>query len=282
MTAKQHFKTLQLKAKHQVYTLLSGNNLSKLHGEGYDFSELREYVVGDDIRKISWNVTAKMGRPYVKELHANRELSVAVASMMSASLQFGLKGSVEERAKQDKLVEVATLIAYAAQHNSDLFTGIYYKGSQNYATAPTKQLYTIDKYCQSLYECDTLGTKLKVSEIASDLFARLHRPSLLFIIGDFLQPVDLSLLAQKHEIIAIIIRHPHETNPQKLGEIILQNPENERVKNIFFGKESIKNYQKKLEESDERIKAKFDKYGVRYTTITSDEEAVAKLMSLLS
>jgi uncharacterized protein (DUF58 family) len=59
-------KALQLKAKRQVYTLLSGNNLSKLHGEGYDFSELREYQMGDDIRKINWMITAKLGKPYVK------------------------------------------------------------------------------------------------------------------------------------------------------------------------------------------------------------------------
>jgi len=55
-------KALQLKARHQVYTLLSGHNLSKLHGEGYDFSELREYQMGDDIRKINWMITAKLGK----------------------------------------------------------------------------------------------------------------------------------------------------------------------------------------------------------------------------
>jgi len=282
MTPAQHFKTLQLKAKHQVYTLLSGNNLSKLHGEGYDFAELREYVVGDDIRKISWNVTAKMGKPYVKELHANRELSVAVATMMSASLHFGRKGGVEERVKQDKLVEVATLLAYASQHNSDLFTGVYYHGSQSYATEPTKQLYTIDKFSKELYECQTLGSELHSDTITSDIFRRLHRPSLLFIIGDFLQPIDLSLLAQKHEVIAIIIRHPHEADPKYLGEIILQDPQNRSEKNIYFGKKSIEHYKKRLLESDKRLKEEFDKYGVRYTTITTDEEAVVKLMSLLN
>ena len=114
-------KALQLKARHQVYTLLSGHNLSKLHGEGYDFSELREYQIGDDIRKINWTITAKLGKPYIKELHANRELSVVVAAFMDASLYFG-----PGNAKQEKLTEVATLLGYAAQQNSDLFTGLSY------------------------------------------------------------------------------------------------------------------------------------------------------------
>ncbi len=58
-------KALQLKARHQVYTLLSGHNLSKLYGEGYDFSELREYLVGEDIRKINWTISAQLGGPYI-------------------------------------------------------------------------------------------------------------------------------------------------------------------------------------------------------------------------
>ena len=128
-------KALQLKARHQVYTLLSGHNLSKLHGEGYDFSELREYQVGDDIRKINWTISAKLGLPYIKELHANRELSVVVAAFMDASLYFG-KGN----AKQEKLTEVATILGYAAQQNIDLFTGICYTQEQITSTPPTKQL----------------------------------------------------------------------------------------------------------------------------------------------
>ena len=110
-------KALQLKARHQVYTLLSGHNLSNLHGEGYDFSELREYQMGDDIRKINWMITAKLGRPYIKELHANRELSVVLCTLMDASLYFG-----SGNAKQKKLTEVATLLGYATQQQSDLFT----------------------------------------------------------------------------------------------------------------------------------------------------------------
>ena len=116
-----YLKALQLKARHQVYTLLSGHNLSKLHGEGYDFSELREYQIGDDIRKINWTISAKLGKPHIKELHANRELSVVVCALMDGSLHFGTGN-----AKQEKLTEVATLLGFAAQHSGDLFTGLGY------------------------------------------------------------------------------------------------------------------------------------------------------------
>jgi uncharacterized protein (DUF58 family) len=133
-------KVLQLKARHQVYTLLSGHNLSKLHGEGYDFSELREYQIGDDIRKINWTITAKLGKPYIKELHANRELSVVVAVFMDGSLYYGTGN-----AKQIKLTEIATLLGYAAQQNADMFTGISYAQDRTNSTVPTKQIYHIEQ-----------------------------------------------------------------------------------------------------------------------------------------
>jgi len=182
-------KALQLKAKRQVYTLLSGHNLSKLHGEGYDFAELREYQMGDDIRKINWTITAKLGKPYIKELHANRELSIVVCALMDASLYFGTGN-----AKQTKLCEVATILGYAAEQNADLFTGIAYTQNQVIDTPPTKQLYHINHFSESLYEENLLHTTLDKQQAIDTLFKRIHKPSLVFVLGDFLEEVSNCLM----------------------------------------------------------------------------------------
>lgn len=269
------FKALQLKARHQVYTLLSGHNLSKLHGEGYDFSELREYQMGDDIRKINWTITAKLGKPYIKELHANRELSVVVATMMGGSLYFGSGNK-----KQEQLTEVATLLGYAAQHNADLFTGISYQGHQVTAMAPSKQLYHIEQFSKALYEAEILNTVIAYSDAISDLFKRIHKPSLLFIIGDFLEEIDLSLLAQKHDVIAIIIRDRDEEEPKRLGEVHLHNPQTGTTMDTYFSQKSTNSYLAKLQQNDEAIKAHFAAHSIRYTKIYTDEEAVGKLIKL--
>ena len=233
----QSFKALQLKARHQVYTLLSGHNLSKLHGEGYDFSELREYQMGDDIRKINWTITAKLGKPYIKELHANRELSVVVSTLMDGSLYFG-----RVNAKQSKLTEVATLLGYAAQQNNDLFTGICYEEDRSTATPPTKQLYHIEQFSKTLFDASLLGTSLNYAPAIQDLFKRVHKPSLLFVLGDFLDEVDLSLLAQRHEVIVIIIRDREEESPKKLGEVTLSSPQDSSKIDTYFGKKSKEKY----------------------------------------
>ena len=270
-------KALQLKARHQVYTLLSGHNLSKLHGEGYDFSELREYQIGDDIRKINWTITAKLGKPYIKELHANRELSVVIAALMDGSLYFASGNS-----KQKKLTEVATLLGYATQQNADLFTGLTYTQNQTISTAPTKQLYHIEQFSKTLFEASVLGGSLNYQSSIQDLFKRVQKPSLIFVIGDFLEPVDLSLLAQKHEVIAIIIRDPEEESPKKLGEVTLSSPKGTGQIDTYFGKRSIEKYLAKLQENDEKHIEHFSRYDIRSIKIFTNEEVVSKLITLFN
>jgi uncharacterized protein (DUF58 family) len=270
-------KTLQLKARHQVYTLLSGQNLSKLHGEGYDFAELREYQMGDDIRKINWTITAKLGKPYIKELHANRELSIVVATFMDGSLYFGSGNN-----KQRKLTEVATILGYAIQHNGDLFTGINYTQNKTEITPPSKQLYHIEQFSRKLFKTSVLGTKVNLTASFQDLFKHLYKPSLLFIIGDFLETVDLSLLAQKHEVIAIIIRKSNEESPKKLGEVTLSSPQDSNKMDTYFGKKSIEKYLTKLKENDEKLVEHFSKYDIRYVKIFTEDEVVGKLVSLFA
>lgn len=270
-------KALQLKARHQVYTLLSGQNLSKLHGEGYDFSELREYQIGDDVRKINWMITAKFGKPYIKELHANRELSVVLATFMDGSLYFGTGNN-----KQKKLSEVATLLAYAVEQNHDLFTGISYTQSNNTSTPPTKQRYHIEQFSKTIFEASLLYTTLDYTHCIQDLFKRVHKPSLIFVVGDFLEEVDLSLLAQKHEVIAIVIRDKAEESLKNLGEVTLSSPHNDNTMQTYLGKRNIKRYLEKLKKSDERQIEHFSAYDIRYVKIFTDDEAIVKLFSLFT
>jgi uncharacterized protein (DUF58 family) len=271
-----NFKALQIKARQEVYRLLSGTNLSKLHGEGYDFSELREYQIGDDIRKINWTISAKLGKPYIKELHANRELLVVVATLCDGSLYFGV-----DNQKQIKITEISTILAYATQQQGDLFSGFNYTQNKTHITPPTKQLYHIEQFSKNLFNSKLLGTKLNYQKAIDNLFKRISKPSLLFLVSDFLNEVDLSLLAQKHEVIAIVVRNRTEENPKKLGEVNLSSPTHNLNLDTFFGQKSIHKYKEKLMKHDKRLKEHFGAYGVRYIKIFTDEEVVGKLMRLL-
>lgn len=272
-----HFKALQIKARQEVYTLLSGQNLSKLHGEGYDFSELREYQQGDDIRKINWTISAKLGKPYIKELHANRELFVTVATLCDGSLYFG-----KDNQKQHKIAEVATVLAYATQQGNDLFQGISYTPDKTYSTSPTKHLFHIEEFSKEVFSSHLLKRRLNQQEAIEELFKRLHKPSLLFIVSDFLNEIDLSLLAQKHEIIAIIVRHQDEEYPKNLGEVVLDSPTHNLSIDTFFGKQTIRRYREKLMEHDEQLIEHFEAHKVRFIKIIGSESVVEKLIKVMN
>ena len=274
-TVTAELKALQLKAKKDVYTLLSGHSLSKLNGEGYDFSELREYQVGDDIRKINWVITAKLGKPYIKELHSNRELSVVVVALMDGSVYFD-----SNNAKQHKLCEVATTLAYATQHGSDLFQGLLYTTNETYVTPPTKQLFHLEEFSKKLYESSLLGSKLDYKKSMEDTFNRLHKPSLVFILADFLEDIDLSLLSQKHEVVAIVVRKREEESLKALLDITLLNPKSKNRLDTHFTSKSVNEYIAKLKEHDKKQQEHFASYGIRFIKVFCDDNVVEKLVKL--
>lgn len=268
----QALKSLRLKAKDQAYTLFAGNHLSKLQGHGYDFSLLREYQIGDEVRKIHWNSIAKLGKPYIKEFHSHKELFVAVCALMDGGLYFG-----KDNAKQQKLSEVAMILGYLVEYNADLFTGLAYTQADIRQSPTTKQRYPIEAFCTALFDLALLDTKLDTSLLVKDLFKRLSKPSLLFILGDFMEEIDLSILAQKHEIIAIIIRDAKEENPHLLGDFSLQSPQSSQKKEGYFGKRSIHYYLENFQAHEDKRQAHFQRHGIKSIKIFCGDSIVKKL-----
>ena len=115
LPTKSRAKRILLKSKKQVYGDMLGNNASLFQGEGFEFAELREYVYGDDVRKIDWKTTAKLGKPFVKIYKEERELNVVVVSMLGGSVYFG---TVKQ--KSDVIAEVVATLGFSAVKNSDL------------------------------------------------------------------------------------------------------------------------------------------------------------------
>ncbi len=268
-------ESLQLRARQQVYTLLSGNNLSNLKGENSDFSELREYQTGDNIRKINWMISAKLGIPYIQESHSHKEISVVVVALMDGSLYFA-KGN----AKQKKLTEIAAILGYACEHQGDIFTGFCYTQDRHIVIPPTKQLYTIHQFSKTLFEMPLLHTTLDTDTSIKHLFQSVQKPSLIFVLGDFLEEVDLSLLAQKHEVISIIIRDKEEESLNILGEVTLSCPKNTTQVRTYLGKRSIEKYLLNLQQHDKKLIQHFSNYGIRHIKIFTDDDIVRKLLPL--
>ena len=266
---KNKLQTILLKAKQDVYTHLSGGNLSRALGQGYDFSELREYDSSDDIRHISWMNSAKLGQPYVKKMHEDKELNVAVCILMDGRFLLGKK--------QELLQYIVAVLGYSAYEVNDLFTAFTFVGSEVKSYEPTKNLYAIEKIIEDISEVELLGQKVNYSKI---LDIHLDSKHLLFIVGDFLDPIDLSILAQKHEVVVIIIRDELEDNPKISIDGQLVNPQTNQYINQILSRKAIEHYRAKLLEHDELLMEHFHQYNISYMKVYNKEEVIGKLEGL--
>jgi uncharacterized protein (DUF58 family) len=264
-----------VRARRQVFSEMVGNNPSIFQGEGYDFIEMREYNHGDDIRHIDWNVTAKMQRPYIKIFREERELNVVMASMLNGSVHFGSK-----KFKQETIAELVALLSFSVLRNGDLLSNYIFADKMYKNDKPSKKMFAVQKYVESVLEFDALNKKSDYKMMADTLYKRLKRKSLLIIIGDFFEIPDFRLLAKKHEVIAVIVRDKLEENPPIMGFSSLSDPESGQMLEGDFNRSSVNAYAAKVAEHDHKLYECFRKDQVRFTKIYTDDVASVKLRRL--
>jgi len=269
-------KKIVLKTKKQVYGDMLGNNASLFQGEGFEFSELREYVYGDDIRKIDWKTTAKLGKPFVKVYKEERELNVVVVSMLSGSTYFG---TVKQ--KSDIMAEVVATLGFSAVKNSDLFSHMIFADKMYDLSKPSKKLFSVHKAVEDVVSFESLGKEADYKALVETLISRLKKKALLFIISDFVGDIDLKLLAKKHDVFAVIVRDKFEENPSELGYLRLIDMETTQSFEGDVDAGALKGYKKALHDNDEHLYKQFKKQGVRFTKVYTDEEATLKLMKAM-
>ncbi|WP_456452975.1 DUF58 domain-containing protein [Hydrogenimonas sp.] len=272
---RKRLKTLLIKTKRQVFSEMIGNNPSLFHGEGYDFSELREYQVGDDIRKIDWTITAKLQKPYVKLFHEERELSIVCACVMGGSLYFGT-----HRIKQEVVAEVAAIVGYSSAKNGDLFTGATVNRKEVWVERPTKRLFGVNRFVEKVDGMPVIGVSSDYKEGLRQLFRRIKRRSILFVVGDFLAPVDLGLLSKRHEVIAVIVRDRFEEHPRPLGQVHLVDPETGETLQTHFGERSVAKYRAQIIASDKALFSHLHKHRIRFVKVYTDEDPFGRLVKL--
>ncbi|MGE4397642.1 MAG: DUF58 domain-containing protein [Sulfurimonas sp.] len=264
-----------VRARRQVFSEMVGNNPSIFQGEGYDFIELREYMPGDDIRHIDWNITAKMQKPFIKIFREERELSVVVVSVLNGGVHFGSK-----RFKQEAIAEVAALLGFSTLKNGDLLSSYIFTDEMVSHAKPSKKLSSVQKSVEEILSFDAINKKVDFKFIAETLFKRLKRKSLILIIGDYFEIPDFRLLARKHEVLSVIVRDHLEENPPEMGFASLIDPESGAVLEGDFNASSVRAYSQKVAAHDHRLFERLRHDGIRFTKVYTDSIAGVKLRRL--
>jgi uncharacterized protein (DUF58 family) len=265
-------KKILVRARRQVFSEMSGNNPSIFKGEGYDFVELREYMPGDDIRHIDWNITAKMQTPYIKIFKEERELSVVVATMLNGSVYFGSK-----KFKQDLIAELVALLSFSTLKNGDLLSSYIFTDKMVAYSKPTKKMSFATKNVAQILEFNPLHQKADYAVMADTLYKRLKRKSLIILIGDFFENPNFKVLAKKHELIVLIVRDRFEEHPPVMGFSSLMDPESGGTLEGDFNEKSVKSYAAKVHEHDKALYENLRNSGIRFAKIYTDDVASVSL-----
>ena len=217
-------RRLQIRARRLVRLLFLGEYHSVFRGRGLEFSEVREYEPGDEVRFIDWNVTARMGSPYVKKYVEERELILYLLVDVSPSSGFSSTAAT----KRELAAELATLLAFAANANNDKTGLIAFSDRVELFLPPRKGMQHVLRMARELLYLQPKGRGTNIA-VATDLLMSItKRPSVAFVISDFLATgyaPSLRLAAQKHDLTAVSLTDPRELELPRVGLIRLQDPE---------------------------------------------------------
>ena len=218
-------QAIQVKTNYMVNTTMMGEYVSAFKGRGMEFNEVREYIPGDDVRLIDWNVTARMGHPFIKSFQEEREQTIMLIVDVSSSGEFG---SVDQL-KNEAAAEIASILAFSAIKNNDKVGIIIFSDQVEHVISPQKGKAHIWNVIRAILSFSPKGKKTDFNPPLEYLLQAQKRKTVAFLISDF-QTKNyekiLNLSNQKHDLISIIISDPKEMNlPSDLGLIHLEDAE---------------------------------------------------------
>ncbi len=278
-TSNITLKKILIKTKRAVFSEIVGNNTSHLKGEGYDFCELKEYEYGEDVKNIDWVISAKMQKPYSKVFHAQKELNICIVPILNGSVYFGSK-----KLKQEVITEICTMLAFSSIKQGDPFESYIANEDVRLNNKKTKAIFGVYSMAEKLIEYKSLNKNLNYKNIINELYKKINKRSLIFLIGDFFDTseLDLKLLNKKHEVIIIIVRDHIEENPLEFGNINLVDPSTNEKFEGNVNKNLIKDYKAKIKENDHLFFTNLQKNGIKFSKIYTNEEAFSKIAGLLN
>ncbi len=249
---------IDLRLRRKTHSLFSGNYRSAFKGQGIIFSDVREYVPGDDIRSIAWNLTAKMSKPYVKTFEEERTAQIILAVDISASMDFGCG----EGAKRDALSLLCAVIAFSAQKNKDFLGLLLFSSDVELYVPPQKGMRHCFRVIRDISCFKRQSNQTDMEKSFSFLQKVLRKKSHIFIFSDFLtrSPFEKAIqrLARKHDVIPFLLSDSLEREIPPLGLVDVHDMETgERMVVDFsspISQRQLKNSMaKKIKERDRQL-----------------------------
>ena len=273
-------RQIEIRTKNVVNDFFGGDYHSNFKGRGMTFSEVREYVPGDDVRSIDWNVTARTGKPHLKIFEEERELSVLILIDVSSSGVFGSKKNL----KIDLGVEIAAMLSFSAIKNNDKVGLALFSDKVEKYIPPKKGKKHVLRLITDIVNHDFENSNRRTSiKTAIDFANKISkRKSVIFLISDFIDDNfwnELKFLNFKHDVIGLQIYDSYERNFPNLG--IINIHDSETGENTWIDTTSKKIRDKFQKNSIEKLNSfskKCKNIGFDLIQISTDDDYIKFLM----
>lgn len=264
-------RRIQIVARRQVNDLLAGEYLSVFKGRGMEFDAVREYVPGDEIRSIDWNVTARAGVPYVKTFCEERELTVLLAVDVSASGAFGS----QRLTKTETAVEVAAVLMFTALKNNDKVGLLFFADDVVKYIPPRKGRANVLRLIRELLATEPIKAPTDISQALEFLGHVQRRRCVVFLMSDFLGPDcsrALAIANQRHDCIAVTLADPREQTLPDVGFITLRDAETDELLDVDTRHPKVRAlFAKAADDRELRLTSWFRKANVDRLEVRTDE-----------
>jgi uncharacterized protein (DUF58 family) len=274
-------RKIEIKTRGLSSQIFSGEYHSAFKGRGMAFSEVREYIPGDDIRTIDWNVTARFNTPYVKVFEEERELSVVLMVDVSGSSAFG----TQKQYKQDLITELCAVVAFSASQNNDKIGVIFFSDKIEKYIPPKKGKSHILRIIRELIEFKPANTKTDLQVALRFLTNAIKKRSIVFLMTDFFAPQNysdaLKIANKKHDLVALRVVDKAELSLPEVGMLRMKDNETGAVKWIDSSDRHFRRqFAVNVGKFEDNLKDMFNRSGVDTATIHTHEGYIRPLMNL--
>ncbi len=278
-------RDIEVSTRRRVQEALAGQYRSVFRGQGIDFDQVREYVPGDDVRAIDWNVTARTGRPFIKEHVEERQLTLMLLVDVSASGDFG----TSERDKRALSARLASTLAFSAIANADRVGLILFSDRIERYVPPGKGRRHVLRVIREILAAEPEGRETDIPAALDFLGHVQRKPCIGFLVSDFLtngpreeelERIEraMSLANRRHDLVAIRVRDPREEELPNVGRLVLEDAETGELVEIDTGRRKVRERFARLAEAHaERTSDAIRRAHVDLTNVRTDEDPVAAL-----
>ena len=273
-------RKIEIKSRGISNQIFSGEYHSAFKGRGMAFSEVREYLPGDDIRAIDWNVTARFNHPYIKVFEEERELTVMLLVDVSGSESFGTR----KQFKKDLITELCAVLAFSAIQNNDKTGVIFFSDKIEKFIPPKKGKTHILRIIRDLIDFQPTNKGTNISQALRYFTNMIKKKSVAFLISDFMDDgfTDaLKITNRKHDLVALRIYDEREMHLPNIGLIKIKDAETGKIRWINTSDKNIRmDYEINAKKSNARLKDMFNKSGVDTADINTAGSYIQPLMNL--